>query len=90
VACGCASRGQITVCNKAGSHLKSVEHGAATSVLLAASPLLDGIGGRYFEDCNEATVVTRRDEFGLSGVAPYALDVSNAERLWELSLKLTG
>ena len=27
---------------------------AATSVLLATSPLLDGIGGRYFEDCNEA------------------------------------
>ncbi|MGO4442616.1 SDR family NAD(P)-dependent oxidoreductase [Mycobacterium sp. 2YAF39] len=75
---------------RAGSQLKSVEQGAATSVLLAASPLLDGIGGRYFEDCNEATVVTRRDEFGLSGVAPYALDVSNAERLWELSLKLTG
>ena len=32
---------------------------AATSVLLAASPLLDKIGGRYFEDCNEASVVTR-------------------------------
>jgi hypothetical protein len=35
-------------------------------------------------------VVRRRDEFGISGVAPYALDPANAERLWELSLKLTG
>ena len=33
---------------------KTAEQGAATSVLLATSPLLDGVGGRYFEDCNEA------------------------------------
>jgi hypothetical protein len=40
--------------------LNAVPQGtAATSVLLAASPLLDKIGGRYFEDCNEASVVTR-------------------------------
>src|SRR6202165_5155709 len=76
--------------DRAGTRLKSVEQGAATSVLLAASPLLDGIGGRYFEDCNEAMVVKRRDEFGIAGVAPYALDAGNAERLWELSLKLVG
>ncbi|MED5812448.1 SDR family NAD(P)-dependent oxidoreductase [Mycolicibacterium sp. 050232] len=73
---------------EAGSRLKTVEQGAATSVLLAASPLLEGIGGRYFDDCNEATVVDRRDEFGISGVAPYALDPANAQRLWELSLRL--
>ena len=33
---------------RAGSRLKTVEQGAATSVLLATSPLLDGVGGRYF------------------------------------------
>jgi NAD(P)-dependent dehydrogenase (short-subunit alcohol dehydrogenase family) len=75
---------------KAGSRLKTVEQGAATSVLLAASPLLDGIGGRYFEDCNEAPVVHRRSETTIAGVAPYALDPGNAERLWELSSKLIG
>ena len=37
---------------------KTVQQGAATSVLLAASPLLDKVGGRYFEDCNEAATVT--------------------------------
>ncbi len=74
----------------AGTDFKSVEQGAATSVLLAASPLLDGIGGRYFENCNEAALVDRRGGPGRGGVAPYALDPANAERLWELSLKLVG
>jgi len=46
---------------------------------------LEGIGGRYFEDCSEADVVHRRpDNFG-GGVAPYALDPENAERLWSLA-----
>jgi NAD(P)-dependent dehydrogenase (short-subunit alcohol dehydrogenase family) len=71
----------------AGRQFKTVEQGAATSVLLAASPLLNGVGGRYFEDCNEARVVDRRGD-GISGVARYALDPGNAERLWNLSLQL--
>jgi NAD(P)-dependent dehydrogenase (short-subunit alcohol dehydrogenase family) len=72
----------------AGTALKSPEQGAATSVLLATSPLLDGVGGRYFEDCQEAALVTRRDEYGVAGVAPYALDAANAQRLWDVSLQL--
>jgi NAD(P)-dependent dehydrogenase (short-subunit alcohol dehydrogenase family) len=74
----------------AGSALKTVEQGAATSVLLATSPQLEGIGGRYFEDCNEAPVIQRRDDATIRGVAPYALDPDNAERLWEVSLKLVA
>lgn len=66
---------------------KSVEQGAATSVLLAASPLLEGVGGRYFVDCNEAETVDRRTGT-LGGVARYALDPMNAARLWEVSQKL--
>jgi NAD(P)-dependent dehydrogenase (short-subunit alcohol dehydrogenase family) len=69
--------------------VKSAEQGAATSVLAAASPLLEGVSGRYFEDCNEAEVIPERGGLGGSGVAPYALDPDNAERLWELSLSLT-
>jgi NAD(P)-dependent dehydrogenase (short-subunit alcohol dehydrogenase family) len=68
-------------------HRKTLQQGAATSVLLAASPLLDGIGGRYFEDCNEAVTVTKRPA-DWKGVAHYALDPANAERLWEASLGL--
>ena len=66
---------------------KTAEEGAATSALLATAPALEGIGGRYFEDCCEAQVVTRMPE-DYRGVAPYALDPANAERLWEVSLRL--
>lgn len=66
---------------------KNTAQGAATSVLLAASPLLEGIGGRYFEDCNEAQTVSRRPA-DYRGVAPYAVDPVNAERLWEVALGL--
>jgi NAD(P)-dependent dehydrogenase (short-subunit alcohol dehydrogenase family) len=63
---------------------KTPQEGAATSVLLAASPLLEGIGGRYFANCNEAVVVAD-SKGGMDGVAPFALDPGNAERLWEES-----
>jgi NAD(P)-dependent dehydrogenase (short-subunit alcohol dehydrogenase family) len=71
---------------------KTREQGAATSVLVATSPQLEGIGGRYFEDCNEAAVTDpgaadTSDSPG--GVAPYALDADNARRLWEVSLDAT-
>jgi NAD(P)-dependent dehydrogenase (short-subunit alcohol dehydrogenase family) len=72
----------------AGVRFKSPEQGAATSVLLATWPELEAIGGRYFEDCNEAEVIHRREANTISGVAPYALDPGNAERLWEVSLEL--
>jgi hypothetical protein len=68
---------------------KTPEQGAATSVLAATSPQLEGIGGRYFEDCNEATVVDpSASEFSGSGVAAYALDPGNANRLWDVSQRL--
>jgi NAD(P)-dependent dehydrogenase (short-subunit alcohol dehydrogenase family) len=66
---------------------KTPEQGAATSVLLAASPLLEGIGGRYFEDCAEATVVEKRTA-GSGGLAAYAIDSDNARRLWETSAQM--
>jgi NAD(P)-dependent dehydrogenase (short-subunit alcohol dehydrogenase family) len=68
---------------------KTPEQGAATTVLLATSPLLEGIGGRYFEDVREAETVDRRGP-DYRGVAGYALDAGNAERLWEVSLGLVG
>jgi NAD(P)-dependent dehydrogenase (short-subunit alcohol dehydrogenase family) len=64
---------------------KTPERGAATSVLLAVSPLLDGVGGRYFEDCNESPIVADYVAF-TPGVAPFAMDRENARRLWDLSL----
>jgi NAD(P)-dependent dehydrogenase (short-subunit alcohol dehydrogenase family) len=68
---------------------KTVEEGAATSVFVATSALLCGIGGRYFEDCHEAAVVD--PEVGhaqQAGVAAYALDPEAAAQLWDVSLKM--
>jgi NAD(P)-dependent dehydrogenase (short-subunit alcohol dehydrogenase family) len=67
---------------------KSVQQGASTTVFAAVSPLLEGIGGRYFNDNTEATPADRRDrdpEKLVTMVAPYALDPDNAERLWTVS-----
>ena len=63
---------------------KTVAQGAATSVLLAASPTVEGLTGRYFEDCAQAEPVAGRAG-AVTGVAPYALDRENAARLWALS-----
>ncbi|MFF7598600.1 SDR family NAD(P)-dependent oxidoreductase [Streptomyces mirabilis] len=63
---------------------KTVEQGAATSVLLAASPSVEGITGRYFEDCAQSEPVAERAG-AVAGVAPYALDPENAARLWSVS-----
>jgi NAD(P)-dependent dehydrogenase (short-subunit alcohol dehydrogenase family) len=62
---------------------KTTEQGAATSVLVATSPLLEGIGGRYFEDCNEAGP---NQPGTRTGVAAYALDPESAARLWQVSI----
>ncbi|MFF2996594.1 SDR family NAD(P)-dependent oxidoreductase [Streptomyces sp. NPDC057950] len=71
---------------KTGVTEKTIAQGAATSVLLAASPLVQDVTGKYFEDCQEAGSFTpgvRR------GVADYALDPDNARKLWDLSIQLT-
>jgi NAD(P)-dependent dehydrogenase (short-subunit alcohol dehydrogenase family) len=68
--------------------VKTIEQGAATSVLLAASPEVEGVTGRYYEDCAEAPVVHER-EGHTGGVAPYVLDPDNADRLWQVSEQLT-
>ena len=73
--------------NGAPIQFKTIAQGAATSVLVATSPRLEGIGGRYFENCNEAeTVPPETASSASSGVARYALDLDAAERLWTLSL----
>jgi hypothetical protein len=61
---------------------KTTQQGAATSVLVATSPLLDGIGGRYFEDCAEAELNRPGTRHG---VAAYALDEEAATRLWKVT-----
>jgi NAD(P)-dependent dehydrogenase (short-subunit alcohol dehydrogenase family) len=70
---------------------KTPQQAAATAVLLAVSPLLEAVGGRYFSDCNEAEPVSQRPVGYpqiLRSVARYALDPGNADRLWDTSVRL--
>ncbi|GAB3976795.1 SDR family NAD(P)-dependent oxidoreductase [Plantactinospora veratri] len=72
---------------------KSPQQGAATSVLLATSPLLSGVTGRYFNDCAEARPVSvpPTDQAELaSSVADYAIDPEKADRLWRMCDRMVG
>ncbi|MEU0785766.1 oxidoreductase [Streptomyces sp. NPDC006173] len=77
--------------------LKTVPQGAATSVWCATSPLLDGLGGVYCENCDISPLVPPedrdawlRDEKAPAGVLAYAVDPEQAARLWDLSERLTA
>ena len=68
---------------------KSPEQGAATSVWCAVSPLLDGLGGVYCEDCNVAALAGP-DAPRYSGAAPHIRDEALAQALWAKSEAMTG
>lgn len=63
---------------------KSVEQGAATTVLAAVSPELEGKGGLYLED----TQVAKPPGTGVAGYADWAYDEEGPGKLWEKSLEL--
>lgn len=67
---------------------KTTEQGAATSVWAAVGDELDGVGGLYLEDCNQAVPWSKENPW--AGVMPHALDPEAAERLWALSVQTTG
>jgi len=60
---------------------KTVAQGAATALWCATSPLLDGKGGGYCEDCDIAPAVSASHK-ALNGALPWAIDVQLAEQLW--------
>jgi NAD(P)-dependent dehydrogenase (short-subunit alcohol dehydrogenase family) len=70
-------------------YYKTPEQGAATSVLLAASPLLDGVSGRFFSDNQEPEVVQGGPDVS-SGVAAWSVDPAAADRLWDYALTATA
>lgn len=71
------------------SLFKSPEQGAATSVWAATSPLLQGLGGLYCEDCDVAAL-WQEGAPQWSGVRAHAVDTVAADRLWQLSEVQTG
>lgn len=68
---------------------KSAEEGAATSVWCAVSPLLEGEGGVYCEDCNIAPF-WEEGMHPYTAVRPHAVDREKAAALWAASEKMTG
>lgn len=70
---------------------KSPEQGASTTVWAATSPLLDGLGGLYCEDCDVANLTVEGDPMArFMGVSSHAVDPDEAAKLWALSADRTG
>jgi NAD(P)-dependent dehydrogenase (short-subunit alcohol dehydrogenase family) len=73
---------------------KTPEQGAATPVWAATSSQLDGMGGVYLEHCDIAEIddsdPAAADAVRRGGVARWAIDPEEAERLWQVSVALTG
>lgn len=68
---------------------KTPEQGASTSVWLAIAPELEGVGGKYFENLQEAAPYDPAVRF--VGVRwDHALDPEQADRLWKLSEETVG
>jgi NAD(P)-dependent dehydrogenase (short-subunit alcohol dehydrogenase family) len=80
--------GWIDEQGRVNDRFKSPEQGAATSVWAAVGPELEGVGGLYLENCNQALPWTEANPF--EGVLPHALDPESAERLWTVSEETTG
>lgn len=73
-------------------YMKSQAQGAATTVLAAVDKELEGKGGKYLDDTQVSPPVdpVKEKELGAPGYAPWAYDVEDATRLWELSCQLVG
>ncbi|CRK32961.1 hypothetical protein BN1723_016482 [Verticillium longisporum] len=73
------------------STMKSVEQGAATTLLAAVGKDLQHQCGRYLVDCEVAEPHHEgEDRLTSKGYAPWAFDLEKASRLWRDSLRLVG
>jgi retinol dehydrogenase-12 len=64
---------------KAGKlFLKTPEQGAQTTIYLASSAKVEGVTGKYYTNCKEK--ISNKESY----------DLSVAERLWEVSERMTG
>jgi hypothetical protein len=65
------------------AHWKSVEQGAATTVLAAIGAEYEGIGGRYLEDAGEWGSADEETSPLRPGHASWAFDPAMEDRLWK-------
>ncbi|KAI1291165.1 putative oxidoreductase,short chain dehydrogenase [Xylaria venustula] len=65
--------------------MKSLEQGAATTIIAAVGKEWETKGGKYLENCQVST--SKPIGPGVAGVADYAYDEDKENKLWELTLK---
>lgn len=80
--------------------MKTVEQGASTTVFAATSPLLAEVGGVFLQNNDIAPLEVGATPIDTDiaagplrttvGVTPYAVEPESAQRLWELSERLTA
>lgn len=71
--------------------VKTVEQGAATTVLAAIGKAFEGIGGKYLEDCGESGPLKDGGNCIVDpGYASWAFHPKNEDRLWKDSCKMVG
>jgi NAD(P)-dependent dehydrogenase (short-subunit alcohol dehydrogenase family) len=69
---------------------KTIEQGAATSIVAAVAPEFSHTGGHYLDDCREAYTVPNDADLAQHphGVKEWALDPAIAQHLWRASADL--
>ena len=70
--------------------VKTLQQGAATTVWAAISKDWEGKGGKYLEDCSVSVPQDDEMQSMFRGHAAHTYDAAAAERLWNVSLQLTG
>jgi NAD(P)-dependent dehydrogenase (short-subunit alcohol dehydrogenase family) len=78
---------QGEISDGARAMFKTPSQGCTTTLWAATSPLLQGRGGVYCEDCNIAAL-SGPEPVRYRNVEPHAVDQDSAERLWSLSESL--
>ncbi|SNY41100.1 SDR family NAD(P)-dependent oxidoreductase [Paractinoplanes atraurantiacus] len=69
---------------------KTPEQGAAGEVLLAASPLFEGVSGVYLDEDNRIADVVPGGPEPMFGVAEWSVDPAAADRLWDYAATAIG
>lgn len=73
-----------TIPDRVKQMFKTPEQGASTAVWAATSPMLEGRGGEYCEDCDIAQLATA-DSQRWEHAREWICDEEKADRLWQMS-----